>query len=109
MSKESIDNEMDESYEYIKNGEYAMAVEILKTLRIRFPDQLRFNGNDINLEDVKKWEQDHDSVLELRIKEIEDSESHPFDKQKKTIKQLYEYAISYFRYYDGLRRENEIY
>jgi len=100
MSEEHIDGKINEVYDMIEQGYYQEAIGRLKLLKIRFPDDI--------LAEVKKWEQDHDSILEMRIKEIEESNDHPFDKKEKAGQQLIKLAEEYFKYYNQIRIEHEI-
>ena len=102
MSKEFIDNEIDEAHQRIKEGDFEGAVEQLKNIKLRIHDESI-------LMDIKEFENGHDKELEERIKTIDSSNKHHFDKHNEQMQQVVKYAKSYLRFYDKLRKENEIY
>jgi len=99
MSKEFIDNEIDEAHQRIKEGDFEGAVEQLKNIKLRIHDESI-------LMDIKEFENGHDKEL---IKTIDSSNKHHFDKHNEQMQQVVKYAKSYLRFYDKLRKENEIY
>jgi len=102
MSKDFIDNEIDEAHDLIKHGDFEQAVMQLKDIKLRVHDK------EI-LDSIKKFENEHDSVLEQRLREIEKSTVDPLRKQSQIFEQLSNYARSYLSFYDKLRKEYEIY
>jgi len=102
MSKDFIDNEIDQAHELIKQGGFEDAVNILKLLKTRIHD-------DVLISKIKKFEDEHDKKLEERYLEINNSDRHRYDKRDEKMKQLFSYAQSYLHFYDKIRKENDIY
>ena len=102
MSKEFIDNEIDEAHYLIKKGEYEQAVNQLKDIKLRIHDTQI-------LDKIKEFENEHDKKLQERLRAIDNSNKDPLRKQAEAIEQLSRYAKAYLSFYDKLRKEHEIY
>jgi len=102
MSKEFVDNEIDEAHHLIKQGAYEQAVNNLKDLKMRIHEQTV-------LDEIKTFEEEHDTKLQQRLKNIEGNNEDPLRKQNDGAEQVSKYARAYLSFYDKLRKEHEIY
>ena len=102
MSKDFIDQEIDEAHYLIKQGEFEQAVSQLKDIKLRVHEE-------VVLERIKGFEREHDDMLKERLEKIEGDNSDPLRKQSNGMDQVAKYARSYLKFYDKLRKEYDIY
>ena len=102
MSKDFVDQEIDEAHYLIKQGEFEQAVSQLKDIKLRVHDDKLLDKIDI-------FERKHDDKLKERLTTIEKDNNDPLRKQSDGMEQVAKYARSYLSFYDKLRKEYEIY
>jgi len=100
MSREYVDHKMDEAYELIEQGEYELAIAKIQQLKIKCPENI--------LKDIQEWEEKKNNLYSEKIGEIEKTNMHPFDRDKKEYGITKDYAWDYYIYYNKLIREYDI-
>lgn len=101
MVSEFIKNRLDTAHGLIDEGRYIMAVELLKNIKLRVHEKEAEN-------EIKKYEEEKDARLEIRIREIKDSEDDVLRKDANTMEEWNQYAKSYLNFYDKLAKKNKL-
>lgn len=100
MSKEYVDNKMDEAYEMIEQGGYLQAVDKIRQLKIKCPSDI--------LKDIIEWEEKKDNQYTNKTNEIEATNMHIFDKETKKLSTAKDYAWDYYKHYNKIIREYDV-
>jgi len=101
MVSEFIKNRLDTAHGLIDEGRYDVAVELLKNIKLRIHEQE-------TEDEITKFEKNHDSTLEMRIKEIKDGEEDQLRKDANELQEWALYAKAYLNFYDQISRKHGI-
>lgn len=101
MISEFIKNRLDTAHGLIDEGRYDLAVELLKNMKLRVHEKEAE-------EEIKKFEEEKDARLEIRLKEIKDSEDDVLRKDANTGEEWGQYAKDYLNFYDRLSKRHDI-
>lgn len=101
MVSEFIKNRLDTAHGLIDEGRFDMAVELLKNLKLRVHEKEAE-------EEIKKYEENHDTDLELKLKEINDSDEDVLRKDANTMTEWSLYAKSYLDFYDKVCKDYDL-